>query len=739
MAAQKLTRTSYRNQDGSERLGDTARTESLFDVEQYNQPTERIHGGDLHERGIASGLQVTATLGQPGVRVLPGVALDAQGRHISLAPGGQAKLDENTLVDVSPQGVSLPTTGLVDTRHVTISFAETFDTGIPGVPRVDDTPLLQFYDAGNLPRDGSRVVLATVILDAAGNVTDLRRDQRRATGLPAERIVLRRGVRATASDTLTVEHEPTAELRARPSGGLDVRVTRNTDEIDLGRDGGSFAKLSITAESLVARRSDGTQTLSVDVAAGNLAIGSATKPLTALHLPERGLQIGTRTTASDNFHWASDLNNGTRGLRLYNGNYGSNSHLLTVLANPGRVGIGTTTPSQPLTVHGEANAYLNLRTSSGVETLIGADGGGGMVSTMTNHDLQLRAGANSTKVTIKTDGKVGIGEQNPGHRLDVSDRIRLRQGQSGTAGIWLFQSGADRAFVGMFDKDKVGLWGNPVGWGLSMNIATGQVGIGTENPKARLEARTGNGPAAVFVNNDQNSSTLHVENIAGGGTAICGTVTSGIALAGIAKNIGVFAKGDSAAGHFVGNVAITGTLTKAGGQFRIDHPEDPANQYLSHAFVESDEMKNVYDGAVELDVNGEAEVELAGWCEALNRGFRYQLTPIGSPAPDLHIAQEFSANRFKIAGGQPGMRVCWQVTGVRQDAYALAHPLIVEEEKSPTERGYYLHPELHGQPIEQSIEWAVEPRASRRVDRNLQRLQRLADQQTQDTSEKERS
>ena len=45
-----------------------------------------------------------------------------------------------------------------------------------------------------------------------------------------------------------------------------------------------------------------------------------------------------------------------------------------------------------------------------------------------------------------------------------------------------------------------------------------------------------------------------------------------------------------------GKVKITGNLEKAGGSFKIDHPLDPANKYLSHSFVESPDMKNVYDG-----------------------------------------------------------------------------------------------------------------------------------------------
>jgi hypothetical protein len=151
------------------------------------------------------------------------------------------------------------------------------------------------------------------------------------------------------------------------------------------------------------------------------------------------------------------------------------------------------------------------------------------------------------------------------------------------------------------------------------------------------------------------------------------------------------------AGYFNGNVTVTGTLSKGGGGFKIDHPLDPENKYLSHSFVESPDMKNVYDGVVLLDARGEAWVDLPEWFDALNRDFRYQLTCIGGFA-QVYIAEEISNNRFKIAGGSPGMKISWQVTGIRQDAFANAHRIPVEEEKSGDERGKYLHPAEHGMP-----------------------------------------
>jgi hypothetical protein len=150
-------------------------------------------------------------------------------------------------------------------------------------------------------------------------------------------------------------------------------------------------------------------------------------------------------------------------------------------------------------------------------------------------------------------------------------------------------------------------------------------------------------------------------------------------------------------GVTIGTLDVTMALTKPAGTFKIDHPLDPANKYLYHSFVESPDMKNIYDGVAVLEANGEAVVTLPDWFQALNRDFRYQLTTIGGFAP-VYIAEEVQNNQFKIAGGKAGIKVSWQVTGIRQDAFANAHRIQVEVDKAPGDRGHYLHPELFGAP-----------------------------------------
>jgi hypothetical protein len=179
---------------------------------------------------------------------------------------------------------------------------------------------------------------------------------------------------------------------------------------------------------------------------------------------------------------------------------------------------------------------------------------------------------------------------------------------------------------------------------------------------------------------------------------------------------GVLGVSDSGfAGYFNGPVSVSGTLyvsgTIYGGSksFRIDDPRDPAHKYLEHTCVESSEMKNVYDGIAIMNSDGEADVQMPSYCQTLNEDFRYQLTAVGASAPDLYIAKEIEDNRFRIAGGKPGIKVCWQVTGNRHDPYAEANPLTVEKDKTGKERGHYLHPELYGKSPKMGINAIAPP------------------------------
>ncbi len=136
---------------------------------------------------------------------------------------------------------------------------------------------------------------------------------------------------------------------------------------------------------------------------------------------------------------------------------------------------------------------------------------------------------------------------------------------------------------------------------------------------------------------------------------------------------------------FIANLAITGSLTKGSGTFAIDDPIDPANKILYHSFVESPDVKNMYNGIATLDQHGEAAIKLPSYYDALNKDSRYQFFALEQAMPNLYIKAEEKNNTFTIGGGIPGGKVSWQITGIRHDPYILAHPIMVEVEKGPDE------------------------------------------------------
>jgi len=202
--------------------------------------------------------------------------------------------------------------------------------------------------------------------------------------------------------------------------------------------------------------------------------------------------------------------------------------------------------------------------------------------------------------------------------------------------------------------------------------------------------------------------------VPGANFGVVGYVESGISRYGVYGGC----VGSGYAGFFAGDVHASGTLTAGTKSFKIDHPLDPENKYLMHSSVESDEMMNIYNGNVALDAGGEAWVEMPDWFEVLNEDFRYQLTAIGAPGPNLHIAERIADGRFKIAGGEAGMDVSWMVTGVRHDPVAAASPLSVEVDKPPHEAGKYLNPEAYDKPASLGVGHIATPDAAeKRVSR----------------------
>lgn len=406
--------------------------------------------------------------------------------------------------------------------------------------------------------------------------------------------------------------------------------------------------------------------------------------------------------------------------------------------NSGWVGIGTNSINHPLTINNANNTcYLHLKDNQGPNGMRMGAYMGGMAFVSDNLDKDITFKVNATSggytelLTLKGQTKkVGICLATPPHGLSVGEGIisihNSATGITAADGLLIGNTNSLNAWVWNYENGALNFGTNNQ---QRMTIrSSGLVGIGVDAPLYPLHIKA-SGNSIVF--RSDYTGTTDVDGIAvygyskptegygyggvfyGGyrgvlgetfSTSYSGTISGvyGTASGGtVGTRYGVYgyASGGATryAGYFQGNAHVTGTLSKGGGSFKIDHPLDPQNKYLYHSFVESPDMMNIYNGNVVTDENGYARVYLPEWFEALNKDFRYQLTVMGEFAQAI-IGQKVQNNMFVIRTDKPGVEVSWQVTGVRKDAFAEKNRIPVEEYKKAEEAGKYLHPEAFGQP-----------------------------------------
>ncbi len=343
---------------------------------------------------------------------------------------------------------------------------------------------------------------------------------------------------------------------------------------------------------------------------------------------------------------------------------------------------------------------------------------------------------NSDALVMLKNGNTGLGVSEPAYRLHADGSIYattswwavrgVKTGTTGTfPGVWGETESASANATGIrgFALNTTSGTGSAGVFG--KNFSTTNVNYGVYGEAASASGRGVYGVSTATTGDaygvyGQSASATGVYGIStasggnlGRGVYGGGTITG---VRGDAPFFGLYGVGTAPSGargvwaeapggnnygvYSLGNVYVSENLIVSGNKsFIIDHPQEPSEKYLYHFNAEGPEPYNIYRGSVIMDENGSARITLPDYFESINIDFTYHLTPVGKWAP-VYVAEEINRNQFLISGGNPGLKVSWQVTAVRNDPWVRDKGYQAEVEKPQAEKGTYIYPEGYGQPVE---------------------------------------
>jgi hypothetical protein len=504
----------------------------------------------------------------------------------------------------------------------------------------------------------------TNIVVSSGDVitTNTINETTAASGVTIDGVLVKDGevdgrdvsVDGTKLDTVETNADVTDTANVTAAGALmdseltNIAAVKALDQGVATTDSPSFAGLTATTADINGGTIDGTTIGGAAAAAGTFTTLGAT-----------GIAgFASGSTAAPGIGFSADTDNGLVYINSDNwGTVAGGSYNLYFQ------GSQTYSNKAFYALDAAGPAFLNEAASSTNPTLVpnraDLDTGLGWVST----DIGALVAGGVNVLNWNSSGNVGIGTSSPGTPLHVEgtaagNNIAIRVNNTDTSGYSTIQMGgtdagiyrngsAQTGYGGASSLNLITVGAHPIAFSTSNTPrviidSSGNVGIGTSSPLTDLvTVGTTMATSQAYVGSVSDTSySGGIINLSNSSRSI--GITADPTNAGVSSlinfsvdgsermridssgNVGIGTASPSEKLDVVGNVTISGSLSKGSGSFRIDHPVKPDTHHLVHSFVEAPTADNIYRGSVVL-VDGVAKVDLdtaarltAGTFEALN-------------------------------------------------------------------------------------------------------------------------